>query len=185
TDGITRGLGRYRLTRKMHHDLGARRLEGALEICQRRDIAAMHGDLLRDRGQVDVRRLLEGEAVDFTALRDESLGEMAASEAGDAGDEHATGHVRTLRGGHFAGERQSHRERAAFALDALDLHGAAVLFGDLPDDGQSDAATADPARDVGSPSEALEDASAIGGRDPDALVADREHRMFPTAVLDL
>src|SRR5262249_7541537 len=47
--------------------------------------------------EIRVWRPLEREAMHADALCDETLGEMASGESGDAGDEHPPRHLRTLR----------------------------------------------------------------------------------------
>jgi len=60
------------------------------------NVPAMDMDAVPDRGEIRERRILVREAVHKGTIGDEALGEVAARESGDAGDENGAGHRRRV-----------------------------------------------------------------------------------------
>jgi len=99
----------------VHHRIGARRVESRVHSGEVKDVPTVDDDAIRDAGEVRVRRILVRDAMHDVALDHKALGEMAARESRDAGDEDGARHRRRVlvRGGErrrYGRERKPDRE---------------------------------------------------------------------------
>ena len=102
---------RHSLRGEVHDRVGPRDAERGGERCEIEDVPTVHLHSVGYRREVRVRRVLMGDAVHDNTVRQEALGEMAAREAGDAGDQNGAGHLgRVLVRGGTRRARDDHRD---------------------------------------------------------------------------